>query len=74
MRPASCDPECDHWAKASVSDFAFLTGGLVVRNQMFVKCAGAGTTLDLGGASLLKAGSTATRRCWSTMPRAAARA
>jgi Fe-S cluster assembly protein SufD len=41
-------------AKASVSDFAFLTGGLVVRNQMFVKCAGAGTTLDLGGASLLK--------------------
>jgi Fe-S cluster assembly protein SufD len=41
-------------AKASVSDFTFLTGGLVVRNQMFVKCAGAGTTLDLGGASLLK--------------------
>jgi len=41
-------------AKANVSDFAFLTGGLVVRNQMFVKCAGAGTTLDLGGASLLK--------------------
>jgi Fe-S cluster assembly protein SufD len=41
-------------AKASVSDFAFLTGGLVVRNQIFVKCAGAGTTLDLGGASLLK--------------------
>jgi Fe-S cluster assembly protein SufD len=41
-------------AEASVSDFAFLTGGLVVRNQMFVKCAGAGTTLDLGGASLLR--------------------
>jgi Fe-S cluster assembly protein SufD len=41
-------------AKANVSDFAFLTGGLVVRNQMFVKCAGAGTTLDIGGASLLK--------------------
>jgi Fe-S cluster assembly protein SufD len=41
-------------AKANVSDFAFLTGGLVVRNQMFVKCAGAGTTLDLGGASLLR--------------------
>jgi Fe-S cluster assembly protein SufD len=40
--------------KANVSDFAFLTGGLVVRNQMFVKCAGAGTTLDLGGASLLR--------------------
>jgi Fe-S cluster assembly protein SufD len=41
-------------ARANVSDFAFLTGGLVVRNQMFVKCAGAGTTLDLGGASLLR--------------------
>jgi Fe-S cluster assembly protein SufD len=26
----------------------------VVRNQMFVHCAGAGSTLDLGGASLLK--------------------
>jgi Fe-S cluster assembly protein SufD len=41
-------------AKAKVSDFAFLTGGLVVRNQMFVRCLGAETTLDLGGASLLK--------------------
>jgi Fe-S cluster assembly protein SufD len=41
-------------AKANVSDFAFLTGGLVVRNQLFVRCAGADTTLDLGGASLLK--------------------
>jgi Fe-S cluster assembly protein SufD len=41
-------------AKAAVSDFAFLTGGLVVRNQLFVRCAGAGTRLDLGGASLLK--------------------
>jgi len=41
-------------AKVNVSDFTFLTGGLVVRNQMFVQCAGAGTTLDLGGASLLK--------------------
>jgi Fe-S cluster assembly protein SufD len=41
-------------AKANVSDFAFLTGGLVVRNQLFVRCAGAGTTLNLGGASLLK--------------------
>jgi Fe-S cluster assembly protein SufD len=41
-------------AKATVSDFAFLTGGLVVRNQMFVHCAGVGTTLDLGGASLLR--------------------
>jgi Fe-S cluster assembly protein SufD len=41
-------------AKANVSDFAFLTGGLVVRNQLFVRCAGAGSTLALGGASLLK--------------------
>ncbi len=41
-------------ARAQVSDFAFLTGGHVVRNQLFVHCAGAGTTLRLGGASLLK--------------------
>ena len=41
-------------AEAHVSDFAFLTGGRVVRNQLFVRCAGAGTTLNLGGASLLK--------------------
>jgi len=41
-------------ANASVSDFAFLSGGLVVRNQLFVRCAGAATTLDLGGASLLR--------------------
>ncbi len=40
-------------ANADVSDFAFLTGGLVVRNQMFVRCAGAGATLNLAGASLL---------------------
>jgi Fe-S cluster assembly protein SufD len=41
-------------AKANVSDFTFLTGGQVVRNQLFVKCAGAGTTLGLSGVSLLK--------------------
>jgi Fe-S cluster assembly protein SufD len=41
-------------AKAHVSDFAFLTGGHVVRNQLFVRCEGAGTSLRLGGASLLK--------------------
>jgi Fe-S cluster assembly protein SufD len=41
-------------AKANVSDFAFLTGGLIVRNQLFVRCAGAGSTLNLSGASLLK--------------------
>jgi Fe-S cluster assembly protein SufD len=40
-------------ANAHVSDFAFLTGGRVVRNQLFVRCAGAGTLLRLGGASLL---------------------
>jgi Fe-S cluster assembly protein SufD len=39
---------------ANVSDFAFLTGGLVVRNQLFVQCAGVGSTLNLAGASLLK--------------------
>lgn len=41
-------------AKAHVSDFAFLTGGRVVRNQLFVRCAGPGTEIHLGGASLLK--------------------
>jgi len=41
-------------ANANVSDFAFLTGGQVVRNQLFVQCAGVGTTLNLGGASLLR--------------------
>jgi Fe-S cluster assembly protein SufD len=41
-------------ATAHVSDFAFLTGGHVVRNQLFVRCAGAGATLNLAGASLLK--------------------
>jgi Fe-S cluster assembly protein SufD len=41
-------------AKAQVSDFTFLTGGRVVRNQLFVRCGGAGTSLRLGGASLLK--------------------
>jgi Fe-S cluster assembly protein SufD len=41
-------------AKAHVSDFAFLTGSHVVRNQLFVRCAGAGASLRLGGASLLK--------------------
>jgi Fe-S cluster assembly protein SufD len=41
-------------AKAQVCDFGFLTGGRVVRNQLFVRCAGVGTALKLGGASLLK--------------------
>jgi Fe-S cluster assembly protein SufD len=43
-------------AKAHVSDFGFLTGGHVVRNQLFVQCAGSGATLGLNGASLLKGG------------------
>jgi Fe-S cluster assembly protein SufD len=41
-------------AKATVSDFGFLTGGHVVRNQLFVQCAGDGAALALNGASLLK--------------------
>jgi Fe-S cluster assembly protein SufD len=41
-------------ARAEVSDFGFLTGGLVVRSQLFVQCAGPGTTLNLNGASLLR--------------------
>jgi Fe-S cluster assembly protein SufD len=41
-------------ARAQVSDFAFLTGGHVARNQLFVGCGGHGATLKLGGASLLK--------------------
>lgn len=41
-------------ADAQVADFAFLTGGEVVRNQLFAICNGAGTSLSLGGASLLK--------------------
>ncbi len=41
-------------ARATVSDFTFHTGGHVVRNQLFVKCAGAGATLGLNGASLLR--------------------
>ncbi len=41
-------------AKAQVCDFTFLTGGQVVRNQLFVQCTGAGARLGLNGASLLK--------------------
>jgi Fe-S cluster assembly protein SufD len=41
-------------AKARFSEIAFLTGGHVVRSQLFVRCAGAGATLSLNGASLLK--------------------
>jgi len=41
-------------ARAEFIDTAFLTGGNVVRNQLFVTCAGAGSTLSLNGASLLR--------------------
>jgi Fe-S cluster assembly protein SufD len=41
-------------ARAKVRDFTFLTGARVTRNQLFVRCAGPGTVLGLGGASLLK--------------------
>ncbi|HMA74853.1 MAG TPA: Fe-S cluster assembly protein SufD [Xanthobacteraceae bacterium] len=41
-------------ADANVSDFTFLTGGQVVRSQLFVRCCGTGATLSLNGASLLK--------------------
>jgi Fe-S cluster assembly protein SufD len=40
-------------AKAEFFDMSFLTGGSVVRNQLFVKSAGAGATLNLNGASLI---------------------
>jgi len=36
-------------------DFGFTTGGAVVRNQLFVRCGGADSTLDLSGASMLTA-------------------
>ena len=39
---------------ARFRDVTFTTGGAVTRNQLFVRCDGAGTTLDLRGASLLK--------------------
>jgi Fe-S cluster assembly protein SufD len=41
-------------ADAGYSDLTFTTGGGVVRNQLFVQCAGAGSTLELNGASLLR--------------------
>ncbi len=40
-------------AKAMFNAFAFTLGGLVVRNQMFVKLAGEGTQAHISGASLL---------------------
>ena len=41
-------------ARADFRDLTFAVGGKVVRNQLFVQCAGAGAALGLNGASLLK--------------------
>jgi Fe-S cluster assembly protein SufD len=40
-------------ADARLADMTFTTGGKVVRNQLFVRCDGAGSTLAINGASLL---------------------
>jgi Fe-S cluster assembly protein SufD len=41
-------------AHARFNEFAFTTGGAVVRNQMFVRCAGKESILRLAGATLLR--------------------
>jgi Fe-S cluster assembly protein SufD len=41
-------------ANSTYSDLTLTTGGGIVRNQLFVQCAGPGSTLALNGASLLK--------------------
>ena len=40
-------------AAARFADMTFTTGGKVVRNQLFVRCDGAGSNLAINGASLL---------------------
>jgi Fe-S cluster assembly protein SufD len=40
-------------AAARFADMTFTTGGKVVRNQLFVRCNGAGSSLAINGASLL---------------------
>jgi Fe-S cluster assembly protein SufD len=40
-------------AKAEVNDFAFITGGSVVRNQLFVKFTGEGANVGIRGVNLL---------------------
>jgi Fe-S cluster assembly protein SufD len=40
-------------ADARFADMTFTTGGKVVRNQLFVRCDGTGSTLAINGASLL---------------------
>jgi Fe-S cluster assembly protein SufD len=41
-------------ADARYNDFTFTTGGAVVRNQLFIRCDGENSVLNLRGASLLK--------------------
>ncbi len=41
-------------AQARYNDFAFTTGGAVVRNQLFIRCDGKESMLGLRGATLLK--------------------
>jgi Fe-S cluster assembly protein SufD len=41
-------------AGATYNDFTLTTGGAVVRNQSFVRCAGAGSTIGLRGVSMLR--------------------
>ena len=48
-------------AGAEYRDLAFATGGGIVRNQLFVRCAGAGATLGLNGACMLTG-----RQHWDT--------
>ncbi len=40
-------------ARASLRDFTFTTGGAVTRDQLFLRCAGAGSTVRIAGAKLL---------------------
>ncbi len=42
-------------ANVAFSDFTFTLGGEVTRNQLFVRCAGEGSTIGLRGANLLRA-------------------
>jgi Fe-S cluster assembly protein SufD len=42
-------------ARARFNDFSFITGGSVVRNQLFLRFDGEGTLASIRGASLLKA-------------------
>jgi len=41
-------------ARATFNQLGFVAGGVLVRNQMFVRLAGEGTTVDIRGASLLR--------------------